>query len=121
MPDIELSIRVQLYQHSTSCFHNRISQKPQKDSGVVNLFALSGSACAKDARRMFMKLTPICFYRYSSFNEVRRRRLSSSSSLDNGHLDDDSSSSSVIDLLMSLGHIARSQFQWKLSFRVIKG
>jgi len=33
-------------------------QKHKKDSQVVSLYALSGSACAKAAHRTLMKLTP---------------------------------------------------------------
>jgi len=40
-------------------FYTHISQKPKKTVKLSVFFALSGSACAKAARRMLMKLTPV--------------------------------------------------------------
>jgi len=39
-------------------FYKRRSQKHKKDSQVVSLFEISGSACIKAARRTLMMLTP---------------------------------------------------------------
>jgi len=48
----------QFHQRSTSIFYASISAKWKKDSLVVSLFALLGSAHVKSACRKLMKLTP---------------------------------------------------------------
>jgi hypothetical protein len=52
------SPRCQFRQHSTYSFCTQRSQKCKKDWQLDYLFALSGSAHVKAARRMLMKLTP---------------------------------------------------------------
>jgi len=55
----------QFHQRSTSSFYEPESQKRNKDSHVVIIFALFGSGCKKAALRTMVKLTPRDFFHFS--------------------------------------------------------
>jgi hypothetical protein len=71
----EIDIRDRFHQGFTCSFCMRGAQKHKKDSQVVSLFTLSGSAYVKDARKYVGEINPQCFMYFFFFRFTFSRNV----------------------------------------------